>query len=301
MPSKVTSKPAEVADSAIEDTAESTTADTTAANTTAEPAAVESTAVDAAAPAEVATGEVAATEVKDSEVKDSGDSVTKVAEDSEVKDSEDSVTKVAEDSEVKDSEDSVTKVAEGTEAENADEVAGSDAAPTTERAVPRQRRRPSRWTMLVAGLSVLVVALWVAGGLLFAHNRGVSQVAAQRQDVVAAAQKVASDLTSISSSNAPAQIQSLTSESTGGFRDQISTYAQALQAILQQSGAGSQGTVSAAGIERMDANTASVLVAVTATVSNNKLPNAQPVNYRLGVQLQREGDQWLASDVTFVQ
>jgi Mce-associated membrane protein len=265
MPSKVTSKPAEVADPAIEDTAESTTADTVAADAVAADATAESDTVAesrtagsrtaesvdaAAAPAEVAT-ETAATETAATET--------------------------------------------------ADQMAGSDAAAPAARAIPRQRRRPSRWTMLVAGLSVLVVALWVAGGLLFAHNRGASQLAAQRQDVVAAAQKVAGDLTSISSSNAPAQIQSLTNESTGGFRDQISTYAQALQAILQQSGAGSQGTVSAAGIERMDANTASVLVAVTATVSNNKLPNAQPVSYRLGVQLQREGDRWLASDVTFVQ
>ncbi|MDT7565289.1 MAG: hypothetical protein QOG76_3913, partial [Pseudonocardiales bacterium] len=161
MPSKVTSKPAEVADPAIEDTAESTTADTVAADTTAESTAAESTAVDGAAPAEVAT-ETAATETAATET--------------------------------------------------AEEMAGSDTAvaPTATRAIPRQRRRPSRWTMLVAGLSVLVVALWVAGGLLFAHNRGASQLAAQRQDVVADAQKVAGDLTSISSSNAQAQIQSLT-------------------------------------------------------------------------------------------
>ncbi|MDT7612273.1 MAG: Mce-associated rane protein [Pseudonocardiales bacterium] len=248
MPSKVTSKPAEVADPAIEDTAESTTADTTAPDTVAEPVTAEQ--MTAEPTAEPMTAEPTAAEPA-----------------------------------------AVDAAAAGSD----------DAAPTTARATPRQRRRPSRWTMLVAGLSVLVVALWVAGGLLFAHNRGASQLAAQRQGVVAAAQKVAGDLTSISSSNAQAQIQSLTNESTGGFRDQISTYAQALQAILQQSGAGSQGTVSAAGIERMDANTASVLVAVTATVSNTKLPNAQPVNYRLGVQLQREGDRWLASDVTFVQ
>ena len=253
MPSKVTSKPAEVADPAIEDTAESTTADTTAADTVAEPMTAEPMTAEPMVAEQVAAEPVTAEPM-------------------------------------------------AAESTAVDSAAGSDdAAPTTARATPRQRRRPSRWTMLVAGLSVLVVALWVAGGLLFAHNRGASQLAAQRQDVVAAAQKVAGDLTSISSSNAQAQIQSLTNESTGGFRDQISTYAQALQAILQQSGAGSQGTVSAAGIERMDANTASVLVAVTATVSNAKLPNAQPVNYRLGVQLQREGDRWLASDVTFVQ
>jgi Mce-associated membrane protein len=259
MPSKVTSKPAEVADPAIEDTAESTTADTTAADTTAADTVAEPMTAEPMTAEPVAAQPTAAQPT----------------------------------------------AAEPTAAEptavDAAAAGSDDAAPTTARATPRQRRRPSRWTMLVAGLSVLVVALWVAGGLLFAHNRGASQLAAQRQDVVAAAQKVAGDLTSISSSNAQAQIQSLTNESTGGFRDQISTYAQALQAILQQSGAGSQGTVSAAGIERMDANTASVLVAVTATVSNAKLPNAQPVNYRLGVQLQREGDRWLASDVTFVQ
>ncbi|HEX4247896.1 MAG TPA: hypothetical protein VH008_08500, partial [Pseudonocardia sp.] len=123
----------------------------------------------------------------------------------------------------------------------------------------------------------------------------------QRQDVLAAAQKVAGDLTSIGADNAPAQIQNLTGESTGAFRDQISTYAQALQTILQQSNAGSRGTVSAAGVEKMDANTASVLVTVAATVSNAKVTAGQPVSYRLAVQLQREGDRWLASDVTFVQ
>jgi len=167
-------------------------------------------------------------------------------------------------------------------------------------AVPGARRRPSRRTLVVAGLSVLLVALWAAGGWLYVHNRGASELAAQRAQALATAQKVAADLTSIGADNAQAQIQSLTQESTGGFREQISTYATALQAILQQAQAGSKGTVSAAGIERIDANTASALVTVSATVSNNKLPNAQPVSYRMGVQLQREGDRWLASDVNFV-
>jgi Mce-associated membrane protein len=167
-------------------------------------------------------------------------------------------------------------------------------------AVPAARRRPSRRTLVLAGLSVLLVALWATGGWLYVHNRGNSELDAQRAQALATAQKVAADLTSIGADNAQAQIQSLTQESTGGFREQISTYAAALQAILQQAQAGSRGTVSAAGIERIDANTASALVTVSATVSNSKLPNAQPVSYRMGVQLQREGDRWLASDVNFV-
>jgi Mce-associated membrane protein len=167
-------------------------------------------------------------------------------------------------------------------------------------AVPGARRRPSRRTLVLAGLSVLLLALWATGGWLYVHNRGTSELDAQRAQALATAQKVAADLTSIGADNAQTQIQSLTQESTGGFREQISTYAAALQAILQQAQAGSRGTVSAAGIERIDANTASALVTVSATVSNSKLPNAQPVSYRMGVQLQREGDRWLASDVNFV-
>ncbi|HEY0573274.1 MAG TPA: hypothetical protein VGD73_04175 [Pseudonocardia sp.] len=167
-------------------------------------------------------------------------------------------------------------------------------------AVPGARRRPSRRTLVLAGLSVLLLALWATGGWLYVHNRGTSELDAQRAQALATAQKVAADLTSIGADNAQTQIQSLTQESTGGFREQISTYAAALQAILQQAHAGSRGTVSAAGIERIDANTASALVTVSATVSNSKLPNAQPVSYRMGVQLQREGDRWLASDVNFV-
>ena len=174
------------------------------------------------------------------------------------------------------------------------------AEPAAVPAAARRSWRPSRWTAVVAALSVLLVALLVAGAFLVVHDRGVSQLAAQRQQVLVAAQSVAGDLTSIGADNAPAQIQKLTGESTGAFRDQIGTYAQALQVILKQSNAGSRGTVSAAGIEKMGPDTASVLVTVTATVSNAQT-TGQPVSYRLGVQLQREGDRWLASDVAFVQ
>ena len=252
------------------------------------PAKVTSSPVDAA---ESATDDtvVENTAVEDSAVADT------VAADSAVEDT--AVADTAADDKAADDKAVDDKAADEVAPEPAAEpVAADEPAPAS----ARPSRRPSSWTMLVAGLSVLVVALWVAGGFLIAHNSGVSQLATQRQEVLTAAQKVAGDLTSISSDNAPAQIQALTGESTGAFRDQISTYAQALQTILQQSRAGSRGTVSAAGIEEMGPDTAKVLVTVAATVSNSQAA-AQSVTYRLGVQLQREGDRWLASDVAFVQ
>jgi Mce-associated membrane protein len=163
-----------------------------------------------------------------------------------------------------------------------------------------RRSRLSGRTVLLAGLTVLLLALWATGGWLVGRERAADAAAEQRTAALSTAQKVATDLTSITGDNAQAQIAALTQESTGAFHTQISSYGAALSAILRQAKAGSTGTVSAAGIERMDAVSASALVAVSAKVSNSALPTGRPVSYRMVVQLRREGDRWLASDVRFL-
>jgi Mce-associated membrane protein len=177
--------------------------------------------------------------------------------------------------------------------------------PTTERlpdaGTGAHRRRPSRVTLLAAGLGVLLLALWVAGGLLLMHDRAVDRVDAERAPALAAAQRVAADLTSINADNVQQRVQSLVDESTGGFHKQISTYASALQTVLSQARVGSQGRVSAGGIERIDQNSAVALVTVVGSVSGGVLPDAEPISYRLAVQLQHENGRWLTTDVTFVK
>jgi Mce-associated membrane protein len=163
------------------------------------------------------------------------------------------------------------------------------------------RRAPlTRRRLVLAGLVVLLLSLWGTGGWLVARNHAASQLAEQRLAALSAAQKVATDLTSITGDNAQTQISALTQESTGSFREQISTYGSALEAVLRQARAGSTGTVSAAAIDRIDATTATALVAVSAKVSNSVLPTAQPVSYRMDIQLQRQGDRWLVSEVRFL-
>jgi hypothetical protein len=163
-----------------------------------------------------------------------------------------------------------------------------------------RRAQLSRRRLALAGLVVLLLSLWGTGGWLIARNHAASQLAEQRVAALSAAQKVATDLTSITGDNAQTQISALTQESTGSFREQISTYGSALEAVLRQARAGSTGTVSAAAIDRIDATTATALVAVSARVSNSVLPTAQPVSYRMDIQLQRQGDRWLVSEVRFL-
>jgi Mce-associated membrane protein len=164
---------------------------------------------------------------------------------------------------------------------------------------PRRGQLSAR-RLALAGLVVLLLSLWCAGGWLVARNHAASELAEQRVAALSAAQKVATDLTSITGDNAQSQIRALTQESTGSFREQISTYGSALEAVLRQARAGSTGTVSAAAIDRIDATSATALVAVSAKVSNSVLPTAQPVSYRMDIQLQRQGDRWLVSEVRFL-
>ncbi|MBO0874085.1 MAG: hypothetical protein J2P19_11900 [Pseudonocardia sp.] len=164
----------------------------------------------------------------------------------------------------------------------------------------RRFPRPSRSAVLVAALSTAVIVLAVAGALLFQHVRGVGELAGQRSAVLDSARRAATDLTSISAQDAPGRITSLTNETTGGFRGQLSTYGAVIQAVMRLSHAGSRGTVNDAAIERIDENSASVLVAATAAVSSDQEQTPRSVSYRMLVQLQREGDRWLVSDVSFV-
>jgi Mce-associated membrane protein len=149
-------------------------------------------------------------------------------------------------------------------------------------------------------LVAVLVALLVSGVLLFLHHRSAEQQQVQGQAALAASRQIVTDLTSIGSGNAQQTIARLNQESIGSFHSQIVSYAGLAQSLLQQSNVGSTGTVTAAGIEKNDSTSATALLTVTAVVSNDKLPSEQPLSYRLSMQLQRQGDRWVASDITFV-
>ena len=62
----------------------------------------------------------------------------------------------------------------------------------------------------------------------------------------------------------------------------------------------SRGVVTGVGLERIDPDTATALVGVRATITSTQAPQGVQRSHRIAVQLQREGDRWLASNVVFV-
>jgi Mce-associated membrane protein len=163
-------------------------------------------------------------------------------------------------------------------------------------------RRPlARWVKLSAALGAALLVLLVASGVLFVHDRSTADLARQRAAALTAAVQIATDLTSVAPQTAPDQIKALTGESTASYGTQISAYATALQSALRQAQAASRGTVTGAGIENFEPDSASALVIVRAAISSAQVPNAPPVTYRIGMRLQREDNRWLASDIAFVR
>jgi Mce-associated membrane protein len=151
----------------------------------------------------------------------------------------------------------------------------------------------------VAALSVVLAVLLAGSVLLFRHDQEISTTA-QRQGALAAARAVALELSTIGAGNAAQHMSILASQSTGEFHDQLSGYSAIFQKLLRAGNVSSRSEVTAEGVERLDTDSATVLLTVAATVTNTQLPTGQPRNFRLAVQLQRSGGRWLASKMDYV-
>lgn len=164
---------------------------------------------------------------------------------------------------------------------------------------PIWRRRPSRWAIEVAALSAALLVLLAASALLF-RSAMSADADTQRRAAVDAAQSVAVTLSTIGGANAASNLDDLAKKSTGEFHDQLAGYAPIFQRLLQSGNVASQGRVTAAGVERIDAQSAVVLVTVSTTLTNSQIPAGEMRNYRLAVQLTYSGTGWLASKVDYV-
>ncbi|NMI00124.1 hypothetical protein [Pseudonocardia acidicola] len=140
------------------------------------------------------------------------------------------------------------------------------------------------------------VAAAVLGVLLVReHDR-----AADRAAATATAEEVSSELLALGFQDSLAAIGRMLDRSTGPLRSQLTALSSTLTSLLQQGRVASDGRVTSSAIERIDADTAVVLVAAEALLKNTEIPNGQQRTYRIAVSLEHQGDRWLASSVDFV-
>ncbi|MFV8054823.1 hypothetical protein [Mycobacterium sp. 48b] len=162
------------------------------------------------------------------------------------------------------------------------------------------RRRPSRRTVIVSVLIVVLIAVWVAIGYMFWRHQ--HQVADQQRaaQYVAAAEKGVMALTSLDFNHAADGVQQVLNNATGEFRDEFRSRADDFTKVVLDSKVVTQGTVHSAALQSMTDDSAVVLVAATSQVTNTEGAQKAPRAWRLSVTVSRDGNDMKLSKVEFV-
>jgi Mce-associated membrane protein len=184
-----------------------------------------------------------------------------------------------------------------TSTNEADDAEGRSEAVDPAEPGPAQRR--GLRLLLAAGLLFVAVLGGLVGWLGFRAHESY-QRAQQREVFLQAARQGALNLTTINYTEVDVDIQRILDSSTGGFYDDFKKRSQPFVEIVKQAQSKSTGTITEAGLESMQGDSAQALVAVTVTTSNAGAAEQQPRAWRMRINVQKVGDTAKVSNVEFV-
>ena len=202
-----------------------------------------------------------------------------------------------------------TGAADDVEAPDEDEPTESaeetdDAEPAAESTQPESTQRARRWltvsSVLTAAAIVAICALLgTSGWMAWRHH----EVVKQRQDAaafVATAKQGIVNLTSLDFHKSKEDVQRILDSGTGEFKDQFQKTADDFAAVVKDTNAVAEGSVTAAAVESRSTDSAVVLVLSNERITNSAGAKDQPRTFRFRVSVVREGDQLKLSKVEFV-
>ncbi|WP_445169953.1 serine/threonine-protein kinase [Mycolicibacterium sp. Dal123E01] len=160
----------------------------------------------------------------------------------------------------------------------------------------RERTGNTAQLLALIGCAVLVVCLIAAGGFAAmtytrAEHHAAAPPAAQPAAQPAAApawsgyvdagEKFAVYLTTISHATVDIDVDRILDNSTGSFHDDFARRAEAFKQTVRQAKSVSVGKVTAAGLEELESDRATVLVAITVNTTNTDAPQQEPRSWRM--------------------
>ena len=161
--------------------------------------------------------------------------------------------------------------------------------------------RGSRW--VIGGLAVVLVALLVAIGLVATSRDSVDDdLSTAQREVAEVARAEAVAFLTVDHRDMDPLIDAVLEGATGDFAEQYESQRERLTSEALRTEATSTGEVVALGVGDLDDASATVLVAANSTVTNTSTGGEGQVRYyRLRLDLVREGERWLTSNVQFVR
>lgn len=170
------------------------------------------------------------------------------------------------------------------------------------RTTPAETAAPEKKSTWTARLLVLaLVAALTATGLLGRQWYDGRQLDTARAQALAAARQEVTDFVSISASTVDSDLARIAAGASGDFKDEFTRDMPQVRAAVVQNKVDSKGTVLRAAVVSADRRTATVLVAVDATVKNASAPDGRLSHYRIQVSVTHDGSgRWLVSQLQFV-
>ena len=188
-------------------------------------------------------------------------------------------------------------------ADAADEIADSvltdeDSDVKSAETPPRKSLSGTR-SVIAVGL-VIVAALVGLEGWLGYRTYQTRKAQAQHDLYVQVARQAAVNLTTISYTEADADIQRILDSATGTFHDDFQSRSKPFVDVVKQVQSKSVGTVAEAGLQSESGDQAQVLVAVSVATSIPAAPQQDPRRWRLRISVQKTPDGVKVSNVEFV-
>jgi Mce-associated membrane protein len=175
--------------------------------------------------------------------------------------------------------------------ERADDVSAVDAVGT-------RRSSPVKFALIFG--AVMCVALAGLCGWLGYRAHQAQTVRDQRAVLLQAGRQAALNLTTISYSEADADVKRILDSATGSFHDDFANRSQPFIELVKRTQSTTVGTITEAGLESQDGDQAQVLVAVSVKTSNAGAPQDQTKAWRMRITVQKVAGGEKASNVEFV-
>lgn len=195
----------------------------------------------------------------------------------------------------------------------ADEASGSDrdrrsgTAATDDRpAAPRPNILRRYWSSTL-GLVVTagVLAVLLVGGLALGTVFGLDAYHKRQDDTarngaLSAAKTTVSNFMSVSASSVDRDLKRTLSGATGDFKREYQNGMAQTKAAVVENKVDSKARVLWAGVVTSKDKSATVLVAMDATVKNTNAPDGRRAHYRVQVTMAEQDGRWLVSKLDFV-
>ncbi|MGU3432533.1 hypothetical protein ACNHUS_05900 [Actinomycetes bacterium M1A6_2h] len=181
-----------------------------------------------------------------------------------------------------------------TDSATEEEIEGAPAPPR-----PNGFRTNVRRLAVVAILCTLVAAT-IIDVVLWNRHSDVRRSDELSQQYLQAARQGVLDLTSISADTVDADTARVLNASTGTFADEFRSRITDFASVVKQADVTAVGSITEAGIETMNNDSATALVAATSKVTNSAGAQEEPRVWRLRVTLANQDGNVLISNVEFV-